>query len=127
MLRGIFVQAAEDLRIHLGDATRRALQAVAVGVFADRDEDLAHRLLDAGEIHLLRCFTVRQAHCSPLSVLRTGPLSRPPTPPTAPLGAAAPHVLMAARLRLADARLIPNLLGRPTRPRTASCGTARRR
>src|SRR2546423_7219852 len=46
----IFVQPAEDLRVHLGDAPRGALQAVAVGVFTDRDEDLAHGLLDARDI-----------------------------------------------------------------------------
>ena len=49
-LRRILVQPAEDLGVHLGDAPRRAQQAVAVGILADRDEDLAHGLLDPGEI-----------------------------------------------------------------------------
>ena len=47
MARRILRQAGADLRVHLGDARRRAQQAVAVGIFADRGEDLAHGLLDA--------------------------------------------------------------------------------
>ena len=36
-------------RVHLRDAVRRAQQAVAVGIFADREQELADRLLDARE------------------------------------------------------------------------------
>ena len=44
---GVLEQPAEDLGVHGGDALGRALQAVAVGILADGDEDLPHRLLDA--------------------------------------------------------------------------------
>ena len=42
----VLVQSAEHLGVHLGDAARRAQQTVAVGILADRDQDLAHGLLD---------------------------------------------------------------------------------
>ena len=57
MARGIFVQTAADLGVHLGDPLRRAQQPVAVGVLADREEDLAHGLLDPREVDA-RVFTV---------------------------------------------------------------------
>src|SRR5205085_6581747 len=47
MLAGIDVVAARDLVVHAGDARRRVAQAVALGVFSDRDQQLAHRGLGA--------------------------------------------------------------------------------
>src|SRR5262249_23936155 len=44
----------EDLLVHLGDAQRRADQTVAVGILADRLEDLAHRVLDPVHVDGLR-------------------------------------------------------------------------
>jgi hypothetical protein len=43
-------QAGEQLRIGPGDPRRGALEPIAVGVFADRDEDLANCLLDPPEV-----------------------------------------------------------------------------
>src|SRR5262249_15196049 len=39
------------LGIGPGDPARRAAEPVAVGILADGDEDLAHRALDAAQIH----------------------------------------------------------------------------
>ena len=47
VLGRVLVEPDEDLGVHAGDALGRVEQAVAVGVLADRLEDLAHRLLDA--------------------------------------------------------------------------------
>ncbi len=47
---GILVQTAEHLRVHLRDPVRRAEEAVAIGVFADREQDLAHGSLDAFDV-----------------------------------------------------------------------------
>ena len=41
------VETAEDLLVHVGDALWRAAEALALGVLADRLEDLADGLLDA--------------------------------------------------------------------------------
>ena len=43
-------QAGEELRVGPGHPGRGALQAVAVGVLADRDQDLADGALDPGEV-----------------------------------------------------------------------------
>ncbi|GAB2582370.1 hypothetical protein Aab01nite_59730 [Paractinoplanes abujensis] len=43
-------QAREELRVRPGHSRRGALQPVAVGIFPDRDEDLANRLLDPPEV-----------------------------------------------------------------------------
>ena len=51
VLRRIFVQPGADLRVHLARRARRASEPVAVGILADRDEDLAHRALDAIDVH----------------------------------------------------------------------------
>ena len=49
--RRILVQAAADLGVHLGDTLGvRPKQAVAVGILADREQDLADRDLDALDI-----------------------------------------------------------------------------
>ena len=54
MTGGIVGETGADLGVHLRDARRRAHEAVAVGVFADRDEDLAHGLLDAAAVDRAR-------------------------------------------------------------------------
>ena len=43
-------QAGEELGVRAGDPGRGALQAVAVRVLADRDQDLPDRLLDPAEV-----------------------------------------------------------------------------
>ena len=48
--RGILAQAGEQLLVHAGDAGRRLLQAFAVGIFADGEQDLADGRRDAFEI-----------------------------------------------------------------------------
>jgi hypothetical protein len=52
-LRRVDTQAGKQLRVRAGDAGRRAAQAVAVGILADRDQDLADGRLDAGEVDRL--------------------------------------------------------------------------
>src|SRR5687767_12148955 len=47
MLLRVFAQTGEELCVRLGDAMRGALQSLSIGVFADGDQDLAHRRLDA--------------------------------------------------------------------------------
>ena len=44
-------QAGEHFGVHAGDAGRRFLQALAVGVFADGQEDFADGRLDALVVH----------------------------------------------------------------------------
>src|SRR5262245_30922499 len=46
VLGRIGAQPGKDLVVHLGDAQRRALQTVAIGILTDRLEDLAYGLLD---------------------------------------------------------------------------------
>ena len=55
VLGGILVQARADLGVHARHPRRRGQQAVSVGVLADRLEDLAYRLLDAGQVDRCRC------------------------------------------------------------------------
>jgi len=43
-------EPGEKLRVGPGDSGRSALQPVAVGIFPDRDQDLADRLLDPPEV-----------------------------------------------------------------------------
>ena len=43
---GIDSDAREDLLVHRGDATRRLLQPVTIGILADAFEDQADALLD---------------------------------------------------------------------------------
>jgi hypothetical protein len=77
----IVVEAADDLGVHLGDPLRRALEAVAVGVLADREEQLADgrgeaRLVDRrGWRPLIELF----GGCGPYRVVAVGHV--------APLGA----------------------------------------
>jgi hypothetical protein len=49
-LRRVDPQAGEQLSVRPGDPGRGLAQPVAVGVLADRDQDLPHRLLDAHEV-----------------------------------------------------------------------------
>ena len=48
VLVGDLAQPGEDLLVHAGHPGRRVDQAVAVGVLADREQDLPHGRLDAG-------------------------------------------------------------------------------
>ena len=50
MPRGVLVEPAEDLAVHLGDAARGAQQSVALRVLADREENLPHRLLQPFDV-----------------------------------------------------------------------------
>ena len=50
----IAVQAGEQFGVHAGDAGRRFLQTLAVGVFADGQQNLAHRRFDAFVIDVRR-------------------------------------------------------------------------
>jgi hypothetical protein len=43
-------QAGEQLRVGAGDPSWGADETIAVGIFPDRDQDLANRLLDPREI-----------------------------------------------------------------------------
>jgi hypothetical protein len=43
-------EPGEELRVRPRDPSRGALQPVAVGIFADRDQDLADRFLDPPEV-----------------------------------------------------------------------------
>jgi hypothetical protein len=43
-------EPGEELRIGAGDPGRCAFEPVAVGIFTDRDQDLANRLLDPPEV-----------------------------------------------------------------------------
>ncbi len=47
---GLHRQAREDLRVGTRDPGRGLLEPVAVGVLPDREQDLAHRRLDAGQV-----------------------------------------------------------------------------
>ena len=49
---GVAAEAGREVGVHAGDAGRRLLQALAVGVFADGQEDLADGRLDALVIHV---------------------------------------------------------------------------
>jgi hypothetical protein len=46
----IFVKSLEDLSVHPRDPIRRFEEAFAIGIFADRDQDLADRVPDPFEI-----------------------------------------------------------------------------
>ena len=46
VVRRVLVDPGEDLLVHVRDARRRADEPVAIRVFADGFEDLAHRALD---------------------------------------------------------------------------------
>ena len=47
---GVGAQAPEHLRVHAGDARRGFAQSLAVGLFADRQENLADRALNALQV-----------------------------------------------------------------------------
>ena len=46
MLPRVFTQTSEELRVRLGDSMRRA-RPFSIGIFANGEQDLAHRGLDA--------------------------------------------------------------------------------
>src|SRR5262245_34483886 len=51
---GVLAQPAEDLLVHVRDAARRVAEPVAIRVFTDRFQDLAHGALDARLVELPR-------------------------------------------------------------------------
>ena len=62
MLRRVFVQPTAHLGVHLGNTARSTQQAVAVGILADREQDLAYGLLQPVDVdtrvdvgHVYRC------------------------------------------------------------------------
>ena len=44
---GVLAQAREHLRVHIGDTARGVAQPLAVGVFAEANDNLAHGVTDA--------------------------------------------------------------------------------
>ena len=64
---GVLPQPGEDSRVGPGDPRRGVAQALAVGVLADRDEELADRGLGAREVDRARASTA-----SPLGLVRVG-------------------------------------------------------
>jgi hypothetical protein len=49
-LRRVDPQSGEQFRVRASDPCGRSPQPIPVGVLTDRDEDLAYRSLDAGEV-----------------------------------------------------------------------------
>ena len=84
MLLRVFAQTGEELCVRLGDTMRRALQPLSIGIFADGEQDLAHRRLDARLVEVPRrsraiapiCSRARDAH--PGGIEHASPSSGPP-------------------------------------------------